>query len=111
MPRRRRPPRPGALADLKPLRILTQIIFLQTSYYGVALVLIVFTTIVAGRHPNAGLLLDWHSLRGDVTTGWTLGLCWMLDSLITCVQPKISLQGDKESYEQYLLTCVVNDVV
>ena len=83
MARRRRPPRPGALADLAPLRILTQIVALQFSYYSVALILIVFTTFVAGRHPNAGLLLDWHNLRGDVTTGWTLGLCWMLDSLIT----------------------------
>lgn len=85
MPRRRRPPRPGALADLAPLRILTQIVTLQISYYAVALVLIIFTTIVAGRHPDAGLLLDWHNLRGDVTTGWTLGLCWLLDSLITYV--------------------------
>lgn len=83
MARRRRPPRPGALADLAPLRILTQIVALQASYYAIALVLIIFTTIVAGQHPNAGLLLDWHHLRGDVTTGWTLGLCWMLDSLIT----------------------------
>ena len=87
MPRRRRPPRPGALADLSPIRILTQILALQGCYYGVALILIIFTTIVAGRHPNAGLLLDWHNLRGDVTTGWTLGLCWMLDSLITFVYP------------------------
>ena len=83
MPRRRRPPRPGALADLAPLRIIAHIFALQAFYYGVGMILIVFTTIVAGRHPNAGLLLDWHNLRGDVTTGWTLGLCWMLDSLIT----------------------------
>ena len=85
MPRRRRPPRPGALADLSPIRILTQIAVLQLSYYGVALILIVFTTFVAGKHPDASQLLDWRNLRADVTTGWTLGLCWMLDSLITCV--------------------------
>nr|POF02295.1 protein sys1 [Quercus suber] len=85
MARRRRAPRPGALADLAPLRILTQIALLQLSYYGVALVLIVFTTFVAGQHPNAGVFLDWHNLRSDVTTGWTLGLCWMLDSLITVI--------------------------
>lgn len=83
MPRRRRPPRPGALADLSPIRILTQIAFLQLCYYGIAIVLIVFTTFVAGKHPDASQILDWHNLRGDVTTGWTLGLCWMLDSLIT----------------------------
>lgn len=85
MPRRRRPPRPGALADLAPLRILTQMAALQSCYYGVALVLIVFTTIVAGQHPEPGLLFDWHHVRADVTTGWTLGLCWMLDSLITVI--------------------------
>jgi protein SYS1 len=83
MPRRRRPPRPGALADLAPLRILTQIALLQLSYYGTALVLIVFVTFVAGQHPNADRLLNWRELRGDITTGWTLGLCWMLDALIT----------------------------
>ncbi|KAM3422139.1 hypothetical protein BST61_g2510 [Cercospora zeina] len=79
--RRRRPPRPGALADLAPLRILTQILVLQLIYYGIAVVLIVFTTLVEGEHVNPGMIFDWRNLRGDVTTGWTLGLCWMLDSL------------------------------
>ncbi|KAF2169652.1 hypothetical protein M409DRAFT_64710 [Zasmidium cellare ATCC 36951] len=85
MARRRRPPRPGALADLAPLRILTQIFLLQLSYYGTAIVLIVFTSIVAGKHPDPGMFFDWRNVRGDVTTGWTLGLCWMLDSLITVI--------------------------
>jgi hypothetical protein len=83
MARRRRPPRPGALADLSPSRILKQIALLQFFYYGVAIVLIVFTTFVAGRHPDAKAILDWRELRGDVTTGWTLALCWLLGSLIT----------------------------
>lgn len=83
MPRRRRPPRPGALADLAPLRILTQICLLQMFYYMVAVILIIFTTFVAGKHPEPGMFFDWRRVRGDVTTGWTLGLCWMLDSLVT----------------------------
>ena len=83
MARRRRPPRPGALADLSPSRILKQMALLQFFYYGVAIVLIVFTTFVAGRHPDAKAILDWRELRGDVTTGWTLALCWLLGSLIT----------------------------
>lgn len=99
MARRRRPPRPGALADLAPLRILTQIALLQLSYYGVAMVLIVFTTLVAGQHPSLGLLLDWHNVRGDVTTGWTLGLCWMLDSLITYVHVHQTNQYAKHAIE------------
>ncbi|KAK5114341.1 hypothetical protein LTR62_002593 [Meristemomyces frigidus] len=82
---RRRPPRPGALADLAPLRILKQIALLQLSYYGVAGILITFITFVAGQQPTVNRLFDWHELRSDVTTGWTLGLCWMLDSLVTVI--------------------------
>ncbi|TKA22381.1 hypothetical protein B0A50_08263 [Salinomyces thailandicus] len=85
MPRRRRPPRPGALADLSPLRILTQIAVLQTCYYALALILILFTAFVAGQAPSPGLLLDWHNVRGDVTTGWTLALCWGLDGLMMVI--------------------------
>jgi hypothetical protein len=85
MARRRRPPRPGALADLSPSRIMKQIALLQFFYYGVAIVLIIFTTFVAGRHPDTKAILDWRELRGDVTTGWTLALCWLLGSLITYV--------------------------
>jgi len=82
MPRRRRPPRPGALADLSPTRILTQIVLLQLAYYACAAVLIVFTAIVAGKEVSLDLLLNWRSLRGDTTVGWTLGLVWILNSLI-----------------------------
>lgn len=82
MPRRRRPPRPGALADLAPLRIFTQIVILQLAYYACAAVLIVFTALVAGKEVSLDLLLSWKSLRGDNTVGWTLGLIWMLNSLI-----------------------------
>ncbi|EMD00193.1 hypothetical protein BAUCODRAFT_42515, partial [Baudoinia panamericana UAMH 10762] len=82
---RRRPPRPGALADLSPTRILTQIALLQILYYAVASILIAFVLLVAGTTPTLSHLLDWHHIRGDVTTGWTLALCWILDSLITVI--------------------------
>ncbi|KAF2827338.1 hypothetical protein CC86DRAFT_393494 [Ophiobolus disseminans] len=82
MARRRRPPRPGALADLSPTRILTQIVLLQLAYYACATVLIVFTAIVAGKEVSTDLLFNWRSLRGDTTVGWTLGLVWVLNSLI-----------------------------
>ncbi|EON68915.1 hypothetical protein W97_08173 [Coniosporium apollinis CBS 100218] len=85
MPRRRRPPRPGALADLAPLRILTQIALLQVLYYACAAVLILFTALVAGKELSLDLLLSWRSLRGDITVGWMLGLVWMLNSLICVV--------------------------
>ena len=80
--RRRRPPRPGALSDLSPLRILRQILVLQLAYYVVAVVLIVFIALVAGKPLSLDLLLSWRLIRGDVTDGWMLGLCWMLDSLV-----------------------------
>ncbi|KAF1843901.1 uncharacterized protein K460DRAFT_288484 [Cucurbitaria berberidis CBS 394.84] len=83
MPRRRRPPRPGALADLSPTRILSQIALLQLAYYGCAGILIIFTALVAGKEINADLLFSWRTLRGDTTVGWTLGLVWVLNSL-TC---------------------------
>ncbi|KAF2011802.1 hypothetical protein BU24DRAFT_426905 [Aaosphaeria arxii CBS 175.79] len=84
MPRRRRPPRPGALSDLSPTRILSQIIILQVAYYACAAVLIIFTALVAGKEISADLLFSWRSLRGDTTVGWTLGLVWLLNSL-ACV--------------------------
>jgi protein SYS1 len=82
MARRRRPPRPGALADLAPLRILSKILLLQTSYYTCAAVLIVFTVLVAGRELSLDLVLSWRTIRPDTTVGWMLGLVWLLNSLI-----------------------------
>ncbi|KAF1928806.1 uncharacterized protein M421DRAFT_4646 [Didymella exigua CBS 183.55] len=85
MPRRRRPPRPGALADLSPRRIATQIVLLQLAYYACAAVLIIFTALVAGTDIGPDLLFSWETLRGDTTVGWTLGLVWMLNSLTSAL--------------------------
>lgn len=84
MPRKRRPPRPGALQDLSPLRLLSQIVLLQVLYYVTAALLLLFTALVAGQKPQLDLLLSWRTVRGDTTFGWTLALVWMLDSLIWC---------------------------
>ena len=78
----RRPPRPGALNTLSPLRILTQILLLQIAYYVGAIVLILFTVLVAGKPFTLDLVLSWRSLRGDTTVGWTLGFAWLLDSFV-----------------------------
>lgn len=86
MPRKQRPRRPGALTDLQPLRILSQIVLLQVAYYVCAAILIVFTALVAGKDVNLDLLLSWHSIRSDTTVGWMLGLVWMLNSLFRCVE-------------------------
>jgi hypothetical protein len=91
MARRRRPPRPGALTELPPLKILTQILLLQTIYYVCGTALILFAALVAGRPFSADLVLGWKSLRGDTTVGWMLGTCWMGDSFIGFVLPAVSL--------------------
>ncbi|KAI2624447.1 integral membrane protein S linking to the trans Golgi network-domain-containing protein [Xylaria nigripes] len=77
MPRRRRPPRSGAIAELPPLRILGQIAALQCIYYAVALVLILFTSLVMGLQFSLDLVFGWASLRGDNTQGWLLGFVWL----------------------------------
>ncbi|KAI9753599.1 MAG: hypothetical protein M4579_005063 [Chaenotheca gracillima] len=85
MPRPRRPPRAGALTEVPPLKIFTQIVILQTAYYACAALLILFTVLVAGAPFSPDLVFSWHSLRGDTTVGWMLGLVWMLNSLILVI--------------------------
>ena len=92
MARRRRPPRPGAMTEFPPLKILTQILILQAIWYSVATVLILFTALVAGRHFTFDMVLSWRSLRGDTTVGWMLGLVWLLNSFIGYVALSTSLQ-------------------
>jgi protein SYS1 len=86
MARRRRPPRPGALTELSPLKIATQILLLQTIWYVCGTVLILFAALVGGRPFSADLVLGWRSLRGDTTVGWMLGVCWMCNSFIGLVK-------------------------
>ncbi|KAL1961272.1 hypothetical protein VTO42DRAFT_3218 [Malbranchea cinnamomea] len=81
-PRRRRPPRAGALTDLPPLLIVKKIVLLQVAYYVCAAVLILFTALVAGTAFSLDLILSWHSVRGDTTVGWTLSFVWLLNSSI-----------------------------
>ncbi|KAF7876717.1 hypothetical protein EAF04_001801 [Stromatinia cepivora] len=82
MARRRRPPRAGAIAELPPLKILSQIIILQVLWYVIGTALILFTALVAGRAFSFDMVLSWRSLRGDTTVGWMLGFVWMLNSFI-----------------------------
>lgn len=77
MARRRRPPRSGAIAELPPLRILGQIAALQGIYYSVALLLMLFTSLVMGLQFNLDLVFGWASLRGDNTQGWLIGFVWL----------------------------------
>ncbi|RKF63777.1 Protein SYS1 [Erysiphe neolycopersici] len=80
MARKRRPPRPGALNEHSPLKIFTQIVIVQLVYYLSAFALIIFSALVAGKRFNLDLIFDWHSLRGDTTLGWMLGVIWVMNS-------------------------------
>ncbi|KAM5345699.1 hypothetical protein ACJ41O_011560 [Fusarium nematophilum] len=79
MARRRKPPRAGALTELPPLRIAGQIATLQAVYYFAALVLLVFTALVAGTGFSLTLLFGWEGVRGDLTHGWLMAFVWLLD--------------------------------
>ncbi|EQL01099.1 hypothetical protein G6O67_004945 [Ophiocordyceps sinensis] len=79
MPRRRRPPRAGALSELQPVKLATQIATLQALFYATALVLMLFTALVAGMPFSLDLVFGWDRVRGDTTRGWLLALIWVLD--------------------------------
>lgn len=79
MARRRRPPRAGALGELPPLRIFSQIVALQSLYYFAALILFLFTALVAGTKFSLDLIFGWDAVRGDTTQGWLMGFIWVLD--------------------------------
>src|SRR5271163_1575192 len=82
MARRRRPPRPGALTELPPLKIFSQIVLLQVIWYIAATALILFTALIAGKSFSFDMVLSWRSLGRDTPVGWMLGLVWLLSSLI-----------------------------
>ncbi|KAI1841328.1 hypothetical protein JX266_012482 [Neoarthrinium moseri] len=88
MPRRRKPPRSGAIAELPPLRIAGQIAALQGIYYATALVLMLFMSLVAGTGFNLDLVFGWGALRGDTTMGWLVGFVWL------CCAGAIGLYAD-----------------
>ena len=88
MARRRRPPRAGALTELPPLKIASQIAILQALYYFAALVLMLFTTLVAGIPFSFDLVLSWDRVRGDTTQGWLMAFVWLLDGgFCMCARP------------------------
>lgn len=79
MPRRRKPPRAGALTELQPLKIATQIATLQALYYLTAGILMLFTALVAGMGFSLDMVLGWDKVRGDTTQGWLLSCVWLID--------------------------------
>lgn len=86
-PRRRRPPRAGALTELPPLKIVRSILLLQTAYYVAAFLILLFTVLVFGQSFSISLVFDWTVVRGDNTLGWTVGVVWLLVAFITYDPP------------------------
>lgn len=95
MARRRRPPRAGAANELPPLRILGQIAALQSIYYAAALVLMLFTSLVAGTRFSLDLVFGWAELRGDTTQGWLMGFVWLCCAGVTIVATVILIGRSK----------------
>ncbi|KAG5976153.1 hypothetical protein E4U55_007472 [Claviceps digitariae] len=79
MARRRKPPRAGALTELQPLKIATQIAILQALFYVTAGVLMLFTALVTGMGFSLDMILGWQGVRGDTTQGWLLSFVWLMD--------------------------------
>ena len=87
MPRpRRKPPRSGALSELPPLKILRSILILQLWYYTTFFILGLFVSLVLGQRFSPDVVLDWRSVRGDNTLGWTVGVLFVINGFITYVR-------------------------
>jgi len=92
---RRRPPRPGALTELPPLKILSQIALLQVIYYVSGCAMLLFTALVAGKNFSLDLVFSWQSLRGDTTAGWMVAMVWMMNSFVGAVSLLLLISRSK----------------
>ncbi|KOS18225.1 Protein SYS1 [Escovopsis weberi] len=104
MPRRRRPPRAGALTELPPLKIATQILALQALYYVAAFVLMLFTSLVAGMPFSLDLVLGWDLVRGDTTQGWLIAFVWLLDGGLCMSVAIVALVARSKLVPDFALT-------
>ncbi|KAL5601414.1 hypothetical protein BROUX41_002599 [Berkeleyomyces rouxiae] len=101
---RRRARRSGAISELPPLRIFTQLVLLQALYYAVALVLTIFSSLVAGQPWKPALVFGWADVRGDVTTGWLLALLMVLDGGVVIGSAIVVLVGRSKLVPDFALS-------
>ncbi|EPE05158.1 integral membrane protein [Ophiostoma piceae UAMH 11346] len=78
MARRRRPRRSGALTELPPLKLASQIATLQAILYAVLVPLALFTSLVSGRDFSFEQVFGWSAIRGDTTQGYLMAFIWVL---------------------------------
>ena len=96
MARRRRLRRPGALTELPPLRIVSQIAALQAIYYAAAVALGLFTALAAGTSFGAANVLGWEGVRGDTTQGWLAAFVVVLGGFCLYVSSFFFFRGALE---------------
>ncbi|KAJ2896111.1 hypothetical protein MKZ38_005866 [Zalerion maritima] len=85
MPRRRRPPRAGAVGELPPLKILGQILSMQACFYAALILLYPFCCVVGGWPFTWSLVFGWEGIRGDTSRGWLMGFILALVAMVLIV--------------------------
>ncbi|EWC47981.1 hypothetical protein DRE_02863 [Drechslerella stenobrocha 248] len=85
MARRRRIRPASALESLSPVLIISQIMALQTAFYTVATLLLLFTAVVIGARFSLDLPFSWGVVTAENAAGWTVGMVWLLNSLTSVI--------------------------
>jgi hypothetical protein len=68
---------------LSPRQLLKQILVMQSIYYFIGFVLILFMSLVSEQAFSLRLIFSWEPVRNDTTVGWTLVLLWLLDTFFS----------------------------
>lgn len=66
-----------------PRQLLQQILVMQSIYYLIGFILILFTCIVSGEPFSLKVVFSWEPVRIDTTMGWTLFMLWLLDTFFS----------------------------
>lgn len=97
---------------LSPRPLFFQIITLQSIYYGIGFILILFTCIVSGTPPfSLRLVFSWSPVRSDTTLGWTLFLLWLFDTFFSVVALTVVVGRSKLALDFTLTLHGINLVV
>lgn len=56
---------------------------MQSIYYFIGFVLILFMSLVSEQTFSLSLIFSWEPVRNDTTVGWTLVLLWLLDTFFS----------------------------
>ncbi|RUS17023.1 hypothetical protein BC937DRAFT_90521 [Endogone sp. FLAS-F59071] len=79
------PPKPSTnfrLTVWDPLLIVSQIIALQALYYFSASLLTLFFLLLTGSEITLDYILNYREIRSDTVMGWTIGLAWLINSVV-----------------------------